>query len=58
MKLMGITEVTMCPWAIREGILLRLIEEGSAWWSDLAKSLDAGAAPAGPTPLRIADPSR
>ncbi|MET7520298.1 Ppx/GppA family phosphatase [Streptomyces sp. NPDC005480] len=58
MKLMGITEVTMCPWAIREGILLRLIEDGSAWWSDLAKSRDAGAAPAGPTPLRIADPSR
>jgi exopolyphosphatase/guanosine-5'-triphosphate,3'-diphosphate pyrophosphatase len=58
MKLMGITEVTICPWAIREGILLRLIEEGSAWWSDLAQTCDTGAAPAGRAPLRVADPSR
>ncbi|MFE4255725.1 Ppx/GppA family phosphatase [Streptomyces sp. NPDC056910] len=58
MKLMGITEVTICPWAIREGILLRLIEEGSAWWSDLAQTCDAGDVPAGPTPLRVADPLR
>ncbi len=32
MKLMGIRELTVCPWAIREGILLRRIE-GDAGWS-------------------------
>lgn len=32
MKLMGIDSVTICPWAVREGILLRQIEEGSGAW--------------------------
>ena len=33
MKLMGIDEVTVCPWALREGVLLRCIEDGSSdWW--------------------------
>ncbi|WP_306336442.1 Ppx/GppA phosphatase family protein [Streptomyces sp. KL118A] len=34
MKLTGIEEVTVCPWALREGILLRYIEDGDAdWWA-------------------------
>ncbi|WP_338693821.1 Ppx/GppA family phosphatase [Streptomyces sp. Q6] len=32
MKLMGIRELTVCPWAIREGILLRRIEGDTQWW--------------------------
>ncbi|GGP86288.1 Ppx/GppA phosphatase family protein [Streptomyces melanogenes] len=28
MKMLGIRTVTLCPWALREGILLRLIERG------------------------------
>ena len=31
MKLMGIRELTVCPWAIREGILLRRIEGDTGW---------------------------
>ncbi|MCX4231458.1 Ppx/GppA phosphatase family protein [Streptomyces ortus] len=34
MKLMGIDEVTICPWALREGVLLRCIEDGSSEWWD------------------------
>ncbi|MFJ9037561.1 Ppx/GppA family phosphatase [Streptomyces sp. NPDC102406] len=33
MKLMNIREVTICPWAIREGILLRRIEGDADWWT-------------------------
>ncbi|MGY0022205.1 Ppx/GppA phosphatase family protein [Streptomyces sp. YJ-C3] len=33
MKLMGMRELTICPWAIREGILLRRIEGDTGWWS-------------------------
>ncbi|MFD4628832.1 Ppx/GppA family phosphatase [Streptomyces sp. NPDC058284] len=34
MKLTGIEAVTVCPWALREGILLRYIEDGDAdWWA-------------------------
>lgn len=32
MKLLGIRELTICPWAIREGILLRRIEGDAGWW--------------------------
>ncbi|WP_461062746.1 Ppx/GppA family phosphatase [Streptomyces pseudoechinosporeus] len=40
MKLMGIDEVTICPWALREGVLLRCIEDGNAdWWDGTAPSL-------------------
>jgi exopolyphosphatase/guanosine-5'-triphosphate,3'-diphosphate pyrophosphatase len=40
MKLMGIDEVTICPWALREGVLLRCIEDGNAdWWNGTAPSL-------------------
>ncbi|MZD06195.1 Ppx/GppA family phosphatase, partial [Streptomyces sp. SID5785] len=36
MKLMDVHELTLCPWAIREGILLRRIEGDAAWWSGSA----------------------
>ncbi|MEU7258432.1 Ppx/GppA phosphatase family protein [Streptomyces rimosus] len=33
MKAMGIDRVTVCPWALREGVLLRHLEHGSHdWW--------------------------
>ncbi|RII14793.1 Guanosine-5'-triphosphate,3'-diphosphate pyrophosphatase [Streptomyces sp. YIM 130001] len=31
MKLMGLDTLTLCPWAIREGILLRRIEDQDSW---------------------------
>ena len=34
MKLMGIDVVTICPWTVREGILLRHVED-AAWWAGL-----------------------
>ena len=40
MKLMGIEEVTICPWALREGVMLRCIEDGNAdWWDDTVPTL-------------------
>jgi exopolyphosphatase/guanosine-5'-triphosphate,3'-diphosphate pyrophosphatase len=49
LKLMGINEVTICPWALREGVLLRCIEDGNAdWWDGTAPGLreqDANATP-------------
>ncbi|ANW21762.1 hypothetical protein BB341_02020 [Streptomyces clavuligerus] len=33
MELMGIDRLTICPWGLREGVLLRSIEEGgTGWW--------------------------
>ncbi|MFJ7345574.1 Ppx/GppA family phosphatase [Streptomyces sp. NPDC101110] len=53
LKLTGIKAVTVCPWAIREGVLLRHIEDGPSWWADVARSSEE-AAPADPVPLRLA----
>jgi len=33
MKVSGLRTVTICPWAVREGILLRCLEEGTGWWA-------------------------
>ncbi|MEV0736604.1 Ppx/GppA family phosphatase [Streptomyces sp. NPDC050549] len=53
MKLTGIKTVTVCPWGIREGILLRYIEDGGSWWTELSRrSVDAE--PVGRAALRIA----
>jgi exopolyphosphatase/guanosine-5'-triphosphate,3'-diphosphate pyrophosphatase len=52
MKLTGLESVTLCPWAIREGVLLRHIEDGPSWWAEVVRSNDEPAA--GPVPLRIA----
>ncbi|WP_329342499.1 Ppx/GppA family phosphatase [Streptomyces sp. NBC_00663] len=37
LKLTGIRTVGICPWAIREGILLRHIEEGPSWWAGVSR---------------------
>ncbi|MEV5911226.1 hypothetical protein DMH25_04630 [Streptomyces sp. WAC 01325] len=55
MKLTGIKTAAICPWAIREGVLLRYIEDGAGWWSEIAKRSEA-AVPVGGAPLRIATP--
>ncbi|MGI5365596.1 Ppx/GppA family phosphatase [Streptomyces iakyrus] len=57
LKLTGIKAVTVCPWAIREGVLLRHIEDGPSWWAEVARR-SAEAAPPDPVPLRIAAASR
>ncbi|MEU3888866.1 Ppx/GppA family phosphatase [Streptomyces sp. NPDC029041] len=53
LKLTGIKAVTVCPWAIREGVLLRHIEDGPSWWAEVALRSEE-TAPADPVPLRIA----
>ncbi|WP_030247710.1 MULTISPECIES: hypothetical protein [unclassified Streptomyces] len=53
MKLTGISAVTVCPWAIREGVLLRHIEDGPSWWAEVTRHSEE-AAPPDPVPLRIA----
>ncbi|MFC9685010.1 Ppx/GppA family phosphatase [Streptomyces sp. NPDC056948] len=53
MKLSGIRSVTVCPWAIREGVLLRHIEDGPSWWAEVIRDNEE-AAPPDPVPLRIA----
>ncbi|MGC0327892.1 exopolyphosphatase/guanosine-5'-triphosphate,3'-diphosphate pyrophosphatase [Streptomyces sp. SAI-170] len=57
MKLTGIPEVEICPWAIREGVLLRHIEDGPAWWARIAEPADDTPATE-PVPLRIAGAHR
>jgi exopolyphosphatase/guanosine-5'-triphosphate,3'-diphosphate pyrophosphatase len=53
MKLTGLTTLTICPWAIREGVLLRHIEDGPSWWAEVTRHAEEPAPP-GPVPLRIA----
>ncbi|MEU1854129.1 Ppx/GppA family phosphatase [Streptomyces sp. NPDC019990] len=53
MKLTGISAVTVCPWAIREGVLLRHIEDGPSWWAEVTRHSEE-TAPPDPVPLRIA----
>ncbi len=56
MKLTGLDSVTLCPWAIREGILLRHIEEGPSWWTEVVRHSDEAAHPT-PVALRLASTS-
>jgi exopolyphosphatase/guanosine-5'-triphosphate,3'-diphosphate pyrophosphatase len=37
MKLSDVKIVTICPWALREGVLLRYLEDGADWWADLGR---------------------
>ncbi|MEV7690822.1 Ppx/GppA phosphatase family protein [Streptomyces bungoensis] len=53
LKLMGVRRVVVCPWAIREGVLLRYIEEGADWWTDTAVDPET-APPPRAAALRIA----
>ncbi|GAA2504545.1 phosphatase [Streptomyces longisporus] len=58
MKLSGVKTLAICPWALREGILLRYLEDGPDWWADLegqdeaARTLDGVAVAT--RPLRVA----
>ncbi|MEV0176349.1 Ppx/GppA family phosphatase [Streptomyces sp. NPDC050803] len=52
MKLTGLRTLTVCPWAIREGVLLRLIEDGPSWWAEVNRYEEP--VPPDPVPLRIA----
>jgi exopolyphosphatase/guanosine-5'-triphosphate,3'-diphosphate pyrophosphatase len=53
MKLTGLRTLTICPWAIREGVLLRHIEDGASWWAEITR-LNEEPAPPDPVPLHIA----
>ncbi|MEU6280976.1 Ppx/GppA family phosphatase [Streptomyces sp. NPDC047028] len=55
LKLMGLRRVVVSPWAIREGVLLRYIEDGAGWWTDVTAADDAPP-PAPAAALRIAAP--
>jgi exopolyphosphatase/guanosine-5'-triphosphate,3'-diphosphate pyrophosphatase len=53
LKLTGIKTVTVCPWAIREGVLLRHIEDGASWWAEVSR-LHEEMNDRDPVPLRVA----
>ncbi|MFJ9539555.1 Ppx/GppA family phosphatase [Streptomyces sp. NPDC101225] len=50
LKLAGLKTVSICPWAIREGVLLRHIEDGPSWWAEITR---AGETPTPPDPVRL-----
>ncbi|WP_340374226.1 Ppx/GppA family phosphatase [Streptomyces sp. SS7] len=54
MKLTGLRTVTVCPWAIREGVMLRHIEDGASWWARISGETDGAPGPPEPVPLRVA----
>ncbi|KUN86225.1 hypothetical protein [Streptomyces griseoruber] len=54
MKLTGLRRVTVCPWAIREGVMLRHIEDGASWWAQVSSLTDGAPGPPEPVPLRVA----
>ncbi|MEU1181394.1 Ppx/GppA family phosphatase [Streptomyces sp. NPDC005820] len=54
MKLTGLRRVTVCPWAIREGVMLRHIEDGPSWWAQVSLLTDGATGPPEPVPLRVA----
>ena len=37
MKLSGVKTFLICPWALREGILLRYLEDGADWWTGIGQ---------------------
>ncbi|CAL9405413.1 Guanosine-5'-triphosphate,3'-diphosphate pyrophosphatase [Streptomyces sp. enrichment culture] len=56
MKLTGIKTARVCPWALREGVLLRYLEDGAAWWTAVAERSD-GSVTTGGVPLQIEEPT-
>ncbi|MET4657549.1 exopolyphosphatase/guanosine-5'-triphosphate,3'-diphosphate pyrophosphatase [Streptomyces sp. PvP037] len=54
MKLTGLRSVTVCPWALREGVLLRHLEDGPSWWVEIARLSEKETSGADPVPLRVA----
>ncbi|MEU2060376.1 Ppx/GppA family phosphatase [Streptomyces sp. NPDC013455] len=55
LKLMGLPRAVVCPWAIREGVLLRYVEDGADWWED-ATAEPVTPAPAPTAALSLAGP--
>ncbi|MFD1656682.1 Ppx/GppA family phosphatase [Streptomyces caeni] len=55
MRLGNVKTVTICPWALREGVLLRSIEDGAGWWSEAVRDGSADA-PRCARPLHVAGP--
>ncbi|MBR7672036.1 Ppx/GppA family phosphatase [Streptomyces daliensis] len=55
MKLLGVRTVTICPWGLREGILLKHLEGGDATWWNLTHGLggDAANGPRGQVDMRL-----
>ncbi|MEU6405056.1 Ppx/GppA family phosphatase [Streptomyces sp. NPDC046985] len=53
MKLTGLKTAAVCPWAIREGVMLRHIEDGPSWWAEVSQASDQPTA-SDPPPLRVA----
>ncbi|GHE06252.1 hypothetical protein GCM10010339_45670 [Streptomyces alanosinicus] len=56
LKLMGLRGAVVSPWAIREGVLLRCVEDGADWWADVSAAGDA-ASPSPAAGLRVAGPT-
>ncbi|KUN09712.1 hypothetical protein AQI95_03890 [Streptomyces yokosukanensis] len=55
LKLMGLRRAVVCPWAVREGVLLRYVEDGADWWTAVTGAADT-APPSGAAALRVAGP--
>ncbi|MEU2357801.1 Ppx/GppA family phosphatase [Streptomyces misionensis] len=51
LKLMGLRRAVVSPWAIREGVLLRYVEDGADWWAE-AGGARVTVAPASAVSLR------
>ncbi|MFF7334779.1 Ppx/GppA family phosphatase [Streptomyces sp. NPDC008150] len=56
MKLTGCETASICPWGIREGVLLRHVEDGPEWWADVVHDEPDAVTPNPATsrPLRVA----
>ncbi|MFJ6659521.1 Ppx/GppA family phosphatase [Streptomyces sp. NPDC091377] len=52
MKVSGLDTLAVSPWALREGILLRHLEDGPGWWPDAVARPDTRDAPEPPTAPR------
>ncbi|GAB1339389.1 phosphatase [Streptomyces sp. E-15] len=63
LKLMGLSRAVVCPWGIREGVLLRYAEDGADWWADAAGAAEIttpspmATVPSPAAALRIASPT-
>ncbi|MDO0924455.1 Ppx/GppA family phosphatase [Streptomyces sp. TG1A-8] len=53
LKLMGLRRVVVCPWAVREGVLLRYLEDGADWWAEASAAVTAPAGTAALTPPTV-----
>ncbi|GHG92212.1 Ppx/GppA family phosphatase [Streptomyces rubradiris] len=53
LKLMGVSRAVVCPWAIREGVLLRYAEDGADWWTDVTSTAGTVTPAAGAVPTTV-----